>query len=379
VCQCIEGMKGENHPKLKKLFEILVEFFRNKENVEKQSRVMIFTNNRSSANEICRFLEKDEKIKPSIFIGQNTVKKGGEKVNEGINQKKQFEILKKYKDYELNTLIATCIGEEGLDIGEIDLIICYDSGFSPIRLVQRMGRTGRKRAGKVIILLMEGMEYYKYKNSVKKSEKLKDGIKANSVTTNKKNAVLKAKADFRFYSFNPRMIPDEVTPKLEFIKEIKEDKASELKEKELLSKDQENSMFNLIEEQTDFNRKTIGDFMEENMSNMIEEQAANSKTMGDIIEDCEEDDFDYDEIDALLDAHIEKEKGNESNEFITSDNKRLYEDSVNIDLSEQTKSKMDFAEDIEAENEKKTLKRKYEEISSKENQSGIKYVKLKWS
>lgn len=372
-------MKGENHPKLKKLFEILVEFFRNKENVEKQSRVMIFTNNRSSANEICRFLEKDEKIKPSIFIGQNTVKKGGEKVNEGINQKKQFEILKKYKDYELNTLIATCIGEEGLDIGEIDLIICYDSGFSPIRLVQRMGRTGRKRAGKVIILLMEGMEYYKYKNSVKKSEKLKDGIKANSVTTNKKNAVLKAKADFRFYSFNPRMIPDEVTPKLEFIKEIKEDKASELKEKELLSKDQENSMFNLIEEQTDFNRKTIGDFMEENMSNMIEEQAANSKTMGDIIEDCEEDDFDYDEIDALLDAHIEKEKGNESNEFITSDNKRLYEDSVNIDLSEQTKSKMDFAEDIEAENEKKTLKRKYEEISSKENQSGIKYVKLKWS
>jgi len=40
-----------------------------------------------------------------------------------------------------------------------------------------MGRTGRKRAGKVIILLMEGKEYYVYKNSVKRSEKLKSGLK----------------------------------------------------------------------------------------------------------------------------------------------------------------------------------------------------------
>ena len=55
-------------------------------------------------------------------------------------------------------LVATCIAEEGLDIGEVDLIICYDSGFSPIRMIQRMGRTGRKRDGKIIILLTEGKE-----------------------------------------------------------------------------------------------------------------------------------------------------------------------------------------------------------------------------
>jgi ATP-dependent Lhr-like helicase len=38
------------------------------------------------------------------------------------------------------------VGEEGLDIGEVDLIICYDSQKSPIRLIQRMGRTGRRPA-----------------------------------------------------------------------------------------------------------------------------------------------------------------------------------------------------------------------------------------
>lgn len=82
-------------------------------------------------------------------------------------------------------MIATCIGEEGLDIGEVDLIICYDSGFSPIRyflkslkysliklflsqikrMIQRMGRTGRKRAGKVYVLLMEGKEFANYNQS----------------------------------------------------------------------------------------------------------------------------------------------------------------------------------------------------------------------
>jgi ERCC4-related helicase len=34
-------------------------------------------------------------------------------------------------------LVATSIGEEGLDIGEVDLIVCYDSQASPIRMVRR--------------------------------------------------------------------------------------------------------------------------------------------------------------------------------------------------------------------------------------------------
>ena len=50
---------------------------------------------------------------------------------------------------EFNCLVATCIAEEGLDIGEVDLIVSFDALNSPVRMVQRMGRTGRKRAGKV--------------------------------------------------------------------------------------------------------------------------------------------------------------------------------------------------------------------------------------
>lgn len=50
-----------------------------------------------------------------------------------------------------NTIVATSIAEEGLDIMEVDLVICFDANVSPIRMIQRMGRTGRKRDGRVNI------------------------------------------------------------------------------------------------------------------------------------------------------------------------------------------------------------------------------------
>jgi Fanconi anemia group M protein len=49
--------------------------------------------------------------------------------------------------------VATSIGEEGLDIVEVDLVICFDANVSPLRMIQRMGRTGRKNEGRVDILL----------------------------------------------------------------------------------------------------------------------------------------------------------------------------------------------------------------------------------
>lgn len=74
----------------------------------------------------------------------------------GMNQDLQKKAVQKLKNHKINTLIATCIAEEGLDFGEIDLIICYDaSGLNPVRMMQRFGRTGRKRAGRVIMFLDE--------------------------------------------------------------------------------------------------------------------------------------------------------------------------------------------------------------------------------
>jgi ERCC4-related helicase len=45
------------------------------------------------------------------------------------------------------------VAEEGLDIGDIDLIINYDEPTSKLRDVQRRGRAGRKRNGSTFLTL----------------------------------------------------------------------------------------------------------------------------------------------------------------------------------------------------------------------------------
>ena len=43
--------------------------------------------------------------------------------------------MARFRDGGYNTLVATCVGEEGLDIGDVDLIICFDAHNSPVRSV----------------------------------------------------------------------------------------------------------------------------------------------------------------------------------------------------------------------------------------------------
>lgn len=47
-----------------------------------------------------------------------------------------FQVIKEFKAGKFNVLVSTSIGEEGLDIGEIDMIVCYDAQKTPIRMVR---------------------------------------------------------------------------------------------------------------------------------------------------------------------------------------------------------------------------------------------------
>lgn len=161
------------HPKLEYVQECILEHFVNAGEGPNasQTRIMVFAHFRDSAEEIVRILKKHQPmIRANVFVGQATAKN-----SEGMNQKEQLEVIEKFKAGTFNTLIATSIGEEGLDIGEVDLIICYDSKASPIRMLQRMGRTGRKREGKIIMLQMQGKEENdanKAKDSYEKMQEL---------------------------------------------------------------------------------------------------------------------------------------------------------------------------------------------------------------
>ncbi|KAH8815039.1 ATP-dependent DNA helicase-like protein mph1 [Xylogone sp. PMI_703] len=135
------------------------------------TRVIVFSEFRDSAEDISRVLNRHKPmIRSSVFVGQADSKR-----SEGMNQVKQLETIRDFKSGKLNVLVATSIGEEGLDIGQVDLIVCYDASASPIRMLQRMGRTGRKRAGNIVLLLMRGKEeesFVKAKDNYEQMQKM---------------------------------------------------------------------------------------------------------------------------------------------------------------------------------------------------------------
>ena len=92
------------------------------------------------------------------FVGQGGTKDKKSK----MTQKEQKAVLQAFRDLKVNTLVATCIGEEGLDIPEVDLVVCLDVSSSPTRGVQRTGRMGRHRAGSVVHILAKGGEERKF-------------------------------------------------------------------------------------------------------------------------------------------------------------------------------------------------------------------------
>ncbi|KAK1757511.1 ATP-dependent DNA helicase MPH1 [Echria macrotheca] len=152
-----EGFIG--HPKLSYLCEALVNHFVDA-GEESSTRAIVFCEYRDSAEDIVQLLNTQPLVRAKVFVGQADSRK-----SEGMKQKDQIETIEKFKNGGFNVLVATSIGEEGLDIGQVDLIICYDASSSPIRMLQRMGRTGRKRAGKVLALLMKGKEQDKFNSS----------------------------------------------------------------------------------------------------------------------------------------------------------------------------------------------------------------------
>ncbi|WBW71319.1 ATP-dependent 3' to 5' DNA helicase [Schizosaccharomyces osmophilus] len=160
------------HPKLEHLQEIVANHFGTENKDNEDTRIMIFVEIRSSAEEIFRILSRSyPTVRPAIFIGQSSVKK-----TTGMSQKSQNETVRQFHKGDVNTLIATSIGEEGLDIGEVDMIICYDASASPIRMLQRMGRTGRKRKGYIYMLLTRGKEEAKWERAKDAHRTIQDNI-----------------------------------------------------------------------------------------------------------------------------------------------------------------------------------------------------------
>ncbi len=138
---------GFEHPKIPELSKIVSKMVRD----SPDSRILVFTQYRNSAKKLAEILNDIDNVKASRFVGQAS--KAGDK---GFTQKKQLEVMQQFRDGLFNCLVATSVGEEGLDVSECDLVVFYDCVPSAIRNIQRRGRTGRQRAGRVVVLITKG-------------------------------------------------------------------------------------------------------------------------------------------------------------------------------------------------------------------------------
>lgn len=185
---------GDEHPKLEKVREIVSDQLRHKPD----SRVIVFTNYRDTAEVVTRALEEVKGVSPVRFVGQGTRFE-----DKGLTQRQQAEIIDAFTKGDYNTLVATSIGEEGLDIPATDLVLFYEPVPSEIRSIQRRGRTGRKRAGRVVVLMARGTRdeafYWISKNKERQMEtkmrrlQREDGSRSLS---NKKSPEQKGLFDF---------------------------------------------------------------------------------------------------------------------------------------------------------------------------------------
>ncbi|MHA1380244.1 MAG: helicase-related protein [Candidatus Helarchaeota archaeon] len=132
--------QGIKHPKPKIATNIIKKFCEKNEN----SRVLVFVQYLDSLEIILEHL-KDKKIKVDKLVGQKI-----------MTQDKQRIVLDKFKSGEFQVLAATSVAEEGLDIAQCDLVVFYDCIPSGIRTIQRRGRTGRRRDGRLVYLYTAG-------------------------------------------------------------------------------------------------------------------------------------------------------------------------------------------------------------------------------
>jgi Fanconi anemia group M protein len=163
-------------PKFEKLSDIICSEL----NRNKNAKFIVFTQYRDTVKRIVEYLKRINGISPTHFIGQAGI--------EGMCQDEQIEILRKFESGEYNVLVGTSIAEEGLHIPMIDVAIFFEPIPSALRTIQRRGRVGRTKIGKIYVLIMKGTidEGYYYV-SLYREKSMKHAIESMKKTKKQMN------------------------------------------------------------------------------------------------------------------------------------------------------------------------------------------------
>lgn len=135
--------KEECHPKLLILPDLVQSILEE----SPETRIIIFATYRDTVKMVVDTLQATG-ISAERFVG-----KANKDQEKGLSQKRQIATISRFREGEFSVLVATSVGEEGLDIPSTDVVIFYEPVPSEIRSIQRKGRTGRHSTGRIIVLV----------------------------------------------------------------------------------------------------------------------------------------------------------------------------------------------------------------------------------
>lgn len=171
-----------DHPKLVKLRQLIEE--------RKDRMYIVFVQFRDQVKKVVEELNKTPGVKAERFVGKR----------EGVTQEEQKSTIERFRNREFNILVASSIGEEGLDIPAVDTVIFYEPIPSEIRNIQRRGRTARTRAGEVIILITKDTRdeayYWVSRSRERKMRRIVKGMQSRFEGGTKKVAGQSRLSDF---------------------------------------------------------------------------------------------------------------------------------------------------------------------------------------
>ncbi len=128
-------------------------------------KIIVFNHYRDSIVRLVDNLNRLEGVKAKLFVGQ------AKRAGIGLSQKEQIKILEEFKQGSYNVVCMTSVGEEGLDIVSVDLVVFFEPVPSAIRSIQRRGRTGRQTKGRVVVLVTKNTRDEVYRWTAHHKEK----------------------------------------------------------------------------------------------------------------------------------------------------------------------------------------------------------------
>lgn len=129
-------------------------------------QAMVFVDNRDTISWLVDFFNSElDGVSAQKLVGKSSSANG-----DGMSKSEQREVIQEFEDGEFDVLLATRVGEEGLDLPSVDLVVFFEPAPRGIRDVQRSGRTGRHDTGEVVIFIAKDTKdvpmYYKSQNQI---------------------------------------------------------------------------------------------------------------------------------------------------------------------------------------------------------------------